>query len=49
MDQSGILYGIKDLIHAVLHRQDEAGGKLSQRTSGIHQSGGVWQEAQVGH
>ena len=36
MDESGILHRIKDVHHAVIDGQHEAGAQLTQRTAGIH-------------
>ena len=49
VDQRRLLDGLENILHAVRHRQDEAGGKLPQRPTGVHQRGGIGQEFQLGH
>ena len=49
VDHGGELDGIEDLFDGVAHRQDEAGGELAQLAGGVHQGGGVGQEAPAGH
>ena len=44
MDEGGILHRIKDVHHAVIDGQHEAGAQLTQRATGIHQGGGIGQE-----
>jgi len=49
VDQRGELHGVKDLFHGIAHRQDKAGGQLSQFTPGIHERRGIGQKFQLGH
>ena len=49
VDHRGVLDGIKDGLHRVLNRYNEACRKLSQFAASVHQSRRVGQEFQVGH
>ena len=49
VDQGGVLDGVEDVLHGVLHRKHEAGRELSQRTAGVHEGGGVGEKVQAGH
>ena len=39
MNQGSLLDGLKNILHGILHRQNKAGGKLTQRSARIHQCG----------
>ena len=47
MHECTITDGGKDAIHRILNREDKAGRKLTQVSSGIHETGGVWQKIQA--
>ena len=49
MDQSGVFDGIEDAFHGIFHRQNEAGGKLTQFFAGVHQRRRIGQKAHGGH
>ena len=49
MNQGRMMQGPEYAFHAVLDRQDETGGQLSQSAPGIHQSGGIGQKLTFGH
>ena len=49
VNQGGLLDRLKNGLHAVGHRQHEAGGQLAERPARVHQGRGVGQEFQAGH
>ena len=49
MHQGGVADGAEDGLHAVVHRQHEAGGELLQLAPGVHEGGRVGQELEAGH
>ena len=49
VDEGGLLDGLEDILHTVLHRQHKTGGQLPQGTARIHQGGRVGQKFQAGH
>lgn len=49
MDKGRLLDGLKNGVHTVLHRQDEAGRKLPEGTPCVHQGGGIGEEFERSH
>ena len=49
MDHGRIVQGSEDGLHAVFHRQNEAGRQLTEAPAGIHQGGGIGEKAEFGH
>ena len=49
VNKCGVFYGIKNIRHAVLYRQHKAGGKLTERATGIHKSRRVWHKLSFCH
>ena len=49
MHQGRVADGAEDGLHAVVHRQHEAGGQLLQLAPRVHERGGVGQELEARH
>ena len=49
VNEGGLLHRFKNFLHAVAHRQNKAGRKLTQLPPGVHQGGRIGQKAKVCH
>ncbi len=49
MDKRSVFYSVENRLHGVVHGEDEAGGKLPQFFSGVHQGGRVGEEIKTVH